>query len=331
MFKNAKKVISLLLLSLKSFHKTPFLQKMFFVLVLLLITVLLTNYWGIRKEGFNSVYNQQKVKEFRTKRHQDVYDDFYASVYDELLFSKVKNDYEIGQIIKETYPSSESRILDIGSGLGHHVSSLSVHGFKNVQGLDLSPSMVHEAERLYPSLKFSVGDAMNTMTFPGNSFTHITCLYFTLYYLQDKPKFFENCYHWLMPGGFLAVHLVEPDKFDPIMPAGDPFNLISPQNYVKERITTTIVKFDRFDYKSNFELKDAKDSDGISSPNAILNETFKEYDSGNVRKNEHELYMPAEQIILNFAKQVGFIVQAQIDLLNCQYAFQHIYILQKPN
>jgi ubiquinone/menaquinone biosynthesis C-methylase UbiE len=187
--------------------------------------------------------------------------------------------------------------------------------------------MVKHARELYPGLQFKVGDALDTMQFQSNAFTLITCLYFTLYYIDNKPLFFKNCYKWLMPGGFLAVHIVDPKNFDPIMPAGDPFLYVSPQNYAKERITTSVVKFNNFDYKSKFDLKSASDEDG---PNAVLTETFKDHGSGNVRVNEHELYMPEPQEIIDMAKDAGFIVSAQIDMLKCQYAYQYIYIFQKP-
>ena len=42
---------------------------------------------------------------------------------------------------------------------------------------------------------------------------------------------------WLMPGGYLIVHLVDRESFDPILPPGNPLYVVSPQKYAKERIT----------------------------------------------------------------------------------------------
>jgi len=84
---------------------------------------------------------------------------------------------------------------------------------------------------------------------------------------------------WLTPGGFLAVHMVNREKFDPILPAGNPFTIVSPQKYAKKRITTTTVKFDEFEYKSNFDIKQTIESEDI--PNAIMKETFKNNKNGN--------------------------------------------------
>ena len=191
------------------------------------------------------------------------------------------------------------------------------------RGIDISPAMVKQAKSTYPDLDYRVADALDTMTFPSSSFTHITCLYFTIYYIENKKRFFENCMQWLMPGGYLTIHLVDRDNFDPILPAGDPFGVVSPQSYVDKRITSTVVKFNDFDYKSNFELR----PDDI----AIMNETFKYKNNGNVRKNEHKLYMPTQSRILGLAKETGFILLSQIDMLRCQYGNQYIYVLQKPN
>jgi SAM-dependent methyltransferase len=275
-------------------------------------------------EGF-----EERSTSFKMREGDNVYDDFYAKVYDELVFNKIKNDYELGTIVDSTKPTDTSIILDVGCGTGHHVNSLADKGYK-VVGIDLSESMIKKAQETYPALDFRVSDALATMTFPANSFTHITCLYFTIYYIKDKRVFFENCIHWLMPGGFLILHLVNRDKFDPILPAGDPFHIVSPQSYADQRITTTNVKFGKFDYKANFELIPANnDTDDV---NAILHETFKPFKKGGqIRKNEHKFYMPTQAKVLAMAKEAGFILFSQTDMIKCQYAHQFLYVLQKPN
>lgn len=307
------------------FSKTTLLHKVLYFLSLLVGISLMINYGRQQVEGFA----QPKTNEFDMKYDvETIYDDFYVDIYDDLVFNKNKNDFEIGKWITTTKPTADSVILDIGSGTGHHVSSLIAHGFPHSMGIDLSPSMVKKAQATYPELKFQVADALNTTLFPANYFTHITCFYFTLYYMQDKQTFFGNCMRWLKPGGFLAVHIVNRDKFDPIIPAGNPFNLVSPQKYAKKRITTTTVKFDQFEYKSNFDIKDEVAT--VNDPNALMIETFINNKSGNVRKNEHKLFMLTQAEILDIAKSVGFIIESKIDLLMCQYESQYIYVLQKP-
>ena len=126
-----------------------------------------------------------------------------------------------------------------------------------------------------------------------------------------------------MPGGFLVLHLVDRDRFDPIVPAGDPFTIVSPQKYAEKRITSTTVKFEGMEYKSNFEVVNNDDI-------AFLNEIFKSTDTGDVRKNEHKLYMSTQREILSLAKDIGFILRGKVDMTKCQYSDQYLYILQKP-
>jgi SAM-dependent methyltransferase len=292
-------------------------------LAVLVCFSLITNYGQKQLEGFTEKTNEFKMNDDLSQ----IYDGFYVDIYDDLVFSKIKNDFEIGKIIEYTKPAEKSIILDIGSGTGHHVSSFAAKGYK-ATGIDISPSMIKKAKENYPKLNFKLGDALDSMVFAGGEFTHITCLYFTIYYIKNKRKLFDNCMRWLMPGGFLALHTVNRDKFDPILPAGSPFGIISPQNYTKKRITSTTVKFDEFEYKSNFVLKDKIKK--ANDPNAIMVETFKNNKNGNVRRNEHKLYMLTQAEILDIAKAAGFIVHSKIDLLQCQYANQYVYILEKP-
>ena len=89
-----------------------------FCLLFLVVVVLVKNVSARRKEGYEQRDNETKGEKFILKEGNNIYDDFYISIYDDLFYSNMKDDYEIGQIINKTGPTSESRILDIGSGTG---------------------------------------------------------------------------------------------------------------------------------------------------------------------------------------------------------------------
>jgi len=114
-------------------------QMLFWVFILLLVAVLVGKYRPVR-EGFI-----QKEK-FVLKEGNAIYDNFYATIYDDLVFSNIKNDFEIGEIVNITKPSQESLILDVGSGSGHHVNAFNRRGI-NAIGLDISPDMVAKAKK----------------------------------------------------------------------------------------------------------------------------------------------------------------------------------------
>jgi len=287
------------------------------VVVLLLFVNLFNKNSSLKREGF------EETKEFVFKDSPGLYDGFYANIYDYLVYNNIKNDYEIGEIINQTKPTNQSIILDIGCGTGNHVATLNHHGYKAV-GLDNSDAMIAKARENYPNLEFVKGDAMNGMEFQPASFTHIICLYFTLYYFKDKRQFFNNAMKWLMPGGYLVVHVVDRDMFDPIIPPANPLLMLSPQRYAKERITSSNVVFDDFKYTANFELDNKNNI-------AKFVEKFKNKDNGKIfRKQEHKFYMEPEVNILTMAKDVGFIVLGKIDLIKVGYEYQYLYVLQKP-
>lgn len=297
--------------------KKPIWEILFYTLAIIIIIIIINNFNKSNIENF-----EDSNKKFITKNNENLYDDFYVDYYDQLVFSKVKNDYEIGTIISNAKLNKQSKILDIGSGTGHHVKSLNAHGY-NVIGIDKSKAMIQKAKNIYPDQKYKIGNALDSMLFMDNNFTHILCLYFTIYYMKDKKLFFNNCYKWLMPGGYLVIHLVNRDKFNPILPAGDPLFMVSPQKYSKKRITNTIVKFNNNNtYKSNFNYL-PKENLGI------MKETFNNQKT--IRQQEHKLYMPSQKEVLNHAKDIGFILLSQTNMNKVQYDDQFLYVLYKPN
>jgi SAM-dependent methyltransferase len=287
-----------------------------FIACLLIIIVFFKSINPGLKEGMS---NSESVLYLDGNR---VYDDFYADIYDYLVYNTVKNDYEVGRIINATEPTETSIIADIGCGTGHHVASLASKNLE-VIGVDISQSMIKKAKENYPNSKFMTGDAMNTNLFKMNSLTHILCLYFTIYYFKDKRMFFDNCMDWLMPGGFLIVHIVDRETFDPILPPGNPLYVVSPQKYAKERITKTKIIFTDFSYSSNFNLDTNQNI-------ATFDEKFK-FNDGRTRKQQQKLYMEDTAIIVDIAQNSGFIVHAKIDLLKCAYEHQYLYVFIKPS
>lgn len=302
---------------ISSIFKKPsiWVKLMFLIIFALLIVSLFKK--NTELEGF---VDTQEIFEYKTG--EEIYDDFYANIYDLLVFNQAKNEFEIGKIVNSMKPDQESHILDIGSGTGHHVDTLHKMGHV-VTGLDNSSSMIQYAQNTFPENKYILGDAMNALIFQPNSFTQIMCLYFTLYYIQDKRQFFGNCFNWLIPGGSLIIHVVDPAMFDPIIPPANPLLMLTPQRYADKRITYSKVTFDDFKYVSNFEMDDDKGAKFV--------ERFQNKETGKTfRKNEHKLYMESEDDILTMAKETGFIVHGKIDMIKSGYEYNYLYILQKP-
>jgi len=96
--------------------------KILIFITLFLITIVFFKSIKIPNFGVEGFQSQEK---FLFKTGDEVYDDFYANIYDYLVFNNIKNAYEIGEIINKTDADEASVILDVGCGTGHHVDALS--------------------------------------------------------------------------------------------------------------------------------------------------------------------------------------------------------------
>ena len=58
----------------------------------------------------------------------------------------------------------------------------------------------------------------------------------------------------MKPGGYLILHLVDREKFDPIVPGGRPPLLKNPQKYASSRISDTVIDFVDFKYRGKYDF-----------------------------------------------------------------------------
>lgn len=264
---------------------------------------------------------------FVLKQQADIYDEFYVDIYDRLMLPNQRCEYEVSKIIEMTQPSKKHSVfLDIGCGTGHGLRQLQSRGY-TVYGLDQSPTMVNYAMERNPDVPVRCGDAMEPMIYERNSFTHIMCTGLTIYHFPNKFDFLRNCYFWLLPGGYLVIHLVDRDRFDTIVPGGKPPLLQSPQKYAKQRITDTIIDFVDFEYKASYKFDE---TDTAGQRRVTFLETFTDDLTKNVRQNETVFYMEDVQTILRMASMCGFLVQGKAVMKECGDEFQYLYILERP-
>ena len=148
--------------------------KILIIVSVILLIVIIYNSFIIKN---NYIEGFEQKESFTFKEGDNVYDDFYVTIYDQLVYNQIKNNYEIGEIVNATKPTSESIILDIGSGTGHHVALMEAQGIK-ARGVDVSKAMVKKAKENYPQFDFVQGDVRNALLFMPDSYTHIFCLYF---------------------------------------------------------------------------------------------------------------------------------------------------------
>ena len=94
-------------------------------------------------------------------------------------------------------PQIGEKILDLGCGTGHLTYKITTRGAK-VIGIDNAPSMIEEAHRCYPDIKFLVGDGVKIElkeTFDA-VFSNAA-----LHWIKEPKKVIHNIWRVLKPGG----------------------------------------------------------------------------------------------------------------------------------
>lgn len=269
-------------------------------------------------EGFSgdSTVDDIVTEEFT---NDTLYDKFYCKIYDQIVAGDVRTKTEViftlNWIKKYWKESNTLQILDIGSGTGGHVAEFSKDGPLKVVGVDSSLPMIEHSRKLYPNYEFRNADVENPRIFAAGEFNLVTMYYFTIYYIHHKDQILKNIFQWLKPGGGFVVHIVNREKFDPILESASPFAAFSLQKYSKERVMKSKVAFDKFDYEAEFTINEA---------DAEFHETFK-FKDGKKRRHIHSLHMPKIDKLVQEIESAGFTYKEFIDLTPIGYEYQFLF------
>ena len=270
-------------------------------------------------EGF------EQEEKFILKKNDELYDDFYVNIYDALIYEPYKKDFEVHKIIKTTKMNPKSMVLDVGSGIGHHLAALIDKNIPAV-GLETSKAMIKKCRSTYSkNVNVKYANAMDSMLFETDQFTHIMCLFYTFYYLPGQEAFLRNCNKWLRHNGYLILHIVDRNNFHPIIPPSEIFS-VPAQNFAKkdERITKSLVKFKGYKYEAEFK-------DDFKKDKGYFNEIFTDDNTGHIRKNIHTLLMKNRNDYEKMFKDFGFKTKTVVNLSEVGYHHQFLYFLQKEH
>lgn len=294
------------------------LLKTFILLALLYFIVSKYNivFGNADKEGF------EQSEPFVFKRENEVYDDFVIPAHDLVYHTSKTSDTLANHILKNTQADAENtRILDVGCGAGHLAKSFTQQNMQ-VVGVDQSADMIQHCKSFaLPQSTWICNDVSDPMLFEPSSFTHITCVGFTLYEMSNKTDFFRNCKTWLIPHGYLVLHLVDIDKFDTVPPEAKTQMVPNPQTHSDERLTTTVVDFGDFKYKSDYDF------DRAHLGKVIHTETFTDKKTQHVRQHEITWWVQPIDRILEVAQHYGFHVKGDMSVNHDPH--QHVFILEK--
>lgn len=291
-------------------------------------------------EGFEDLEAESKAKDESTGlvkylNNTELYDKFYASLYDKLTQGTHRTQSEIGLMMNEWTKRADDKatfsVLDAGCGTGIAVASMAKLGVKKVVGIDNSEAMLNQAKlHTIPStnlkdeqkgiIEWRNRDLIDPSACSGSEFTHAFLLYFTVYYFTDKETLFRNLFFWVKPGGKLVVHVVNKHKFDPILDSASSVLAFSLQKYSDSRIKKSEVTFNKMKYTGEFDLQD---------PGAEFRETFR-FNDGKVRRQRHELKMEDMAEIVGMAKVAGWDYVGFTDLTPLAFEYAHHLHFKHP-
>jgi SAM-dependent methyltransferase len=305
------------------------------LVLVVLLSIFIANYLYIRwtlkgnreaeielgnMEGFaNQVDSDNPEGDVIVLGNEHLFDEFYAKVYDIVVDGDKRQNAEVNLALtwaRSFRPENNTiEVLDIGCGTGGDVEVFRTIGVKKVVGIDASDAMITEARKKHPKSDYRVGEIEQIGNFAAGEFNLATMFYFTYYYLRDPDMMFRNVFSWLQPGGCLAIHLVNREKFDPVLEAANPFVAFSVQKYSKERVTRSKVTFDKFTYEADFSLEGST---------ADFREEFK-FKNGKMRRQTHKLRMPKMDEVISKAEANGFVYKQFIDLTAIGYEYQYLF------
>jgi len=100
--------------------------------------------------------------------------------------------------------SGNTRVVDVGCGTGVTTAKLPRAGVVAF-GIDLSPKMIGEAQRLNPDVEFSVG-SMTDLAVADDGVGGVCAWYSTIHVPDDHlPLVFDEFHRVLIPGGFALL------------------------------------------------------------------------------------------------------------------------------
>jgi ubiquinone/menaquinone biosynthesis C-methylase UbiE len=286
------------------------------VLVLLMYSIRL---WSSTREGFESG---------ESVTFEDPYDSVYASIYKALWHSKEKLEFEkvsMQDMMLADLPVSAVKVLDMCCGVAPHACFFKDLNVEYV-GVDRSSAMLDQARKECPGTKFQTGDASQGTLFSPKSFSHVILLGFSIYEFSNPKTASDNAYMWLQPGGTFVVHIVNPEKFDPILDLSSPFAGFSLQKYSLERQTKSEIFFDEFKFTGDFKKKG---TDATYSETLTYYDTTHSPDHVKYREQAHNWKMPSLEDMIEIIKTSGFRHKESVHLVSCGKEYQYLVYFTK--
>jgi ubiquinone/menaquinone biosynthesis C-methylase UbiE len=273
---------------------------LYFLIIFSLFILLIVGLKKLYRTSIIHTYDSNtRIYDRISKIENDCYDDFYCEIYDRIFKPDERLQYDVLQLMNTEPSLQDSTILDVGCGNGHFIHELYKYGVQ-VVGLDASSACLKQAITKESKLNLICGDASQSTLFPNKCFTHISCLYFTLYEIRELELFLNNVFRWLKQDGIFILHLVDVNDFSMISPAANVREELV-KEFSKTKIIKSKIRFTDYTYISEYMFDDN---------NTYLYEQFRSIH--NKRDNKRRLFMKPKQDILQLISLLGFRIESSV-------------------
>lgn len=127
------------------------------------------------------------------------YDDI-SQIYD---VSRAANTETMEKLVEQLHLDSDSVLLDMGCGTGNYTATLQ-RVAKSVIGVDISISMIEQAQIKFPELRFICGDVTG-LPFDSEVFDGVFAIQ-VLHHIKKKGIFLKEAHRVLRKEGYIVIH-----------------------------------------------------------------------------------------------------------------------------
>jgi len=163
----------------------------------------------------NNLLKTNKIENFMND-NDDLYDKEFVELYEIIYRDYTDIDYDyniINNKILSKLTNNDIKIAITGSGVGKQCKKYK-EKYDNVVGIDNSENMILYSKRKYPNIKFIKNNLSNQNSLGKNEYGLIIFDERTLFYnnIKKQEYIIQNCFDWLMTGGFLVVPVYIPEE-----------------------------------------------------------------------------------------------------------------------
>jgi ubiquinone/menaquinone biosynthesis C-methylase UbiE len=140
--------------------------------------------------------------DFRTSFTPPNYDCYHQNLYTKDSYQRTpETDPQMKKILKTLDIKPDSRVLDIGCGVGDYTHAVHTHYSENIIGIDMN---ITAAKKKYPNIDFSDHDCNLPLPFPDHSFDFVIAINI-IEHLLCFENFLTECSRVLKKNAMIAL------------------------------------------------------------------------------------------------------------------------------